>query len=101
DSVNIVDSVVFTQNVDRFKTEEKEGEQAAEGATTIGDKNYTYNKEVKISKTIFDKILGEDGKIEVFDNANNKLGEINKDTELNSSNEYAIDISEFNKNQIA
>ena len=100
DSVNIVDSVVFTQNVDRFKTEEKEGEQAAEGATTIGDKNYTYNKEVKISKTIFDKMLGEDGKIEVFDNANNKLGEINKDTELNSSNEYAIDISEFNKNQI-
>lgn len=100
DSVNIVDSVVFTQNVDRFKTEEKEGEQTAEGATTIGDKNYTYNKEVKISKTIFDKMLGEDGKIEVFDNANNKLGEINKDTELNSSNEYAIDISEFNKNQI-
>ena len=100
DSTNIVDSVVFTQNVDKFKTEEKEGEQASEGATTVGDKNYTYNKEVKISKTIFDKILGEDGKIEVFDNANNKLGEINKDTELNSSNEYTIDISKFNKNQI-
>lgn len=100
DSTNIVDSVVFTQNVDKFKTEEKEGEQASEGATTVGDKNYTYNKEVKISKTIFDKILGEDGKIEVFDNANNKIGEINKDTELNTSNEYTIDISESNKNQI-
>ena len=100
DSVNVSDSIVFTQGLDKFKAEEKEGEQTAEGTTTVGDKNYTYNKEIKISKNIFDKMLGEDGKIEVFDNANNKIGEINKDTQLNTSNEYTIDVSKANKNQI-
>ena len=100
ENINIVDRVEFKEQIDKFKGEEKEGEEQLEGATTVGDKNYTYNKEIKVSKTIFDKMLGEEGKIEVFDNTNNKIGEINKDTEVNSSNEYAIDISEANKNQI-
>ena len=95
DNINIVDSVEFTQQVDKFKNED-----GTEGLTTVGDKNYAYNKEVKISKNIFDKMLGEEGKIEVFDNSNNKIGEINKDTNLNDKNEYVIDISTFNKNQI-
>ena len=100
ENVNIVDKVEFKSQVDKFKTEEKEGEKASEGATTIGSKNYVYSKEVKIAKNIFDKILGEQGKVEVFDIKNNKIGEISKKTQLNSSNEYSIDISKFNRNEI-
>lgn len=100
ENVNIVDKVELKSQVDKFKTEEKEGEKASEGATTIESKNYVYSKEVKIAKNIFDKILGEQGKIEVFDTKNNKIGEISKKTQLNSSNEYSIDISKFNRNEI-
>ncbi len=96
ENVNLVESVEIKQQIDKFVAEDK-----TEGLTTIGNKNYTYNKEVKIQKSIFDKILGEDGKIEIFDNSNNKIGEINKDTKLNDQNEYILDISSFNKNEIA
>ena len=95
ENVNLVDSIEFMQQIDKFKTEE-----GTIGLTTLGNKNITYNKEVKISKSIFDKILGENGKIEIFDNTNTKLGEINKDTKINNSNEYTIDISSFNTNQL-
>lgn len=95
ENINLVENVELKQQIDKFVAEDK-----TEGLTTLGNKNYTYNKEVKIEKSIFDKMLGEDGKIEVFDSSNNKIGEINKDTKLNEQNEYVIDISSFNKNQI-
>lgn len=95
ENINLVENVELKQQIDKFVAEDK-----TEGLTTLGNKNYTYNKEVKIEKSIFDKMLGEDGKIEVFDSSNNKIGEINKDTKLNEQNQYIIDISSFNKNEI-
>src|SRR5699024_1638135 len=41
ENVNLVDSIEFMQQIDKFKTEE-----GNIGLTTLGDKNITYNKEV-------------------------------------------------------
>ena len=51
-------------------------------ATTIGDQTYTYYKKIKVSKTNFEEVLGIDGKITIYDENGNILGEINKDTKL-------------------
>lgn len=68
--------------------------------TTVAGNNYAYNKNVKINQRIFNKILGEDGKIEITRKDGTKIGEINKDTEKDSSGKYVLDISKENTNEI-
>ena len=68
--------------------------------TTVGGTNYTYNKNIKIAENIFKKMLGEDGKIEVFKADNTKIGEINKDTEKDNTGKYVLDISKEDVNQL-
>lgn len=91
----IFDYIEFEQkSYDEFIT--KEGNIAL---TTIGDNNYTRNKSINVSVPIFNKILGEDGYIEVFDEQNNKIGTINKETEI-ENNSYVLDILSLNNNKL-
>ena len=68
--------------------------------TTVAGNNYAYNRNIKINQRIFNKILGEDGKIEITRKDGTKIGEINKDTEKDGSGKYILDISKENTNEI-
>lgn len=70
-----------------------------------GDEQYNtnssiYTKQVKISEAVFNKMLGEDGKIEITDKNGTKLAEITKDTEKDSAKNYVATITELNVNEI-
>lgn len=86
--------IKLQQGIDQFVTADD-----SKNSTTVSGKNYTYNKTISINKNVFEKILGTDGKIEVYDNQKTKLGTINKTTELKDEN-YTLDISNVNNNQL-
>ena len=92
---NIENELELNQAIDKFEINSERNLN-----TTVGGNNYTYNKNIKVAESIFKKMLGEDGKIEVFKIDNTKIGEINKDTEKDNSGKYILDISKEDINQI-
>ena len=92
---DIENELELNQSLDKFEINEERSLN-----TTVGGTNYTYNKNIKIAESIFKKMLGEDGKIEIFKTDNTKIGEINKDTEKDSSGKYILDISKEDVNQV-
>ena len=91
---DIIDSLILRQEIDQFVTD-----QGQEQATTIADTNYAYNKILKISKQEFDKVFGEEGQINILNNAGEILETINKDTYVDNGS-IVIDLSKFNINNI-
>lgn len=86
---NIQDQIEFTIKEDKYINQE-EKEVSLSQATTI--------KKVTISKKTFDKILGQEGKIEIFSQDGTKLGELNHQT-VEVEN-YEIDISTSKENEL-
>jgi len=93
-NTDLTDKIEFTQDIDQFLTEEN-----TENATTVAGNNYVYNKIVKINKDVFQKILGEDGNIKLYDLDKTEIATIDKDTAISEEN-YTIDISDKNNNQL-
>lgn len=93
-SADLTDKIEFMQAIDKFLTSE-----GAKGATTVSGNNYAYNKIVKVSEKVFNKILGEEGTIDVYKADKTKIGTINKETELIDGN-YVLDVSNSNCNEL-
>lgn len=68
----IADDLVITEKANTIETTNNE----------ISLTNLTYYKKTEISKESFDKVLGEKGKIEIYNRVDEKIKEINSDTEL-------------------
>lgn len=92
--VDLTDKVEFTQGIDQFLTSEN-----AKNATTVAGNNYSYNKTVKINKNIFTAILGEEGSIQLCNTDGTEIAKIDKTTTV-SNDEYVVDISAKNNNQL-
>ena len=89
----IVDSIKFTQAEDAFISG-----NIAYGTTNIVY-NSVYNKKVLVNQKVFNKILGEDGTIELYNKQGTKIGDtINKETAVDKNGNYALDISSLNNN---
>lgn len=58
---NTVDKIEIEQNADYFLNQEN-----AQGLTTIGEKNYTYYKQIKMNKESIKNLLGEEGEIKIY-----------------------------------
>lgn len=87
----LIDSVKFTTVAEKYiDSEEKE----------YSSKNDIYSKEVKISEKVFDKMLGEEGIIEITNKNGEKLAEITKDTEKDNSGNYIANIAKSKVNEI-
>lgn len=61
----------------------------------------TYNKSVKISEKIFNKILGENGYIQIYDENNNEFAIIDKNANKDANGNYIIDTSSNDKEVIS
>ena len=57
----IENELELNQAIDKFEINDEKNI-----STTVGGTNYTYNKKIKVAEDIFKKMLGKDGKIEVF-----------------------------------
>lgn len=93
-SAKLTEFLEITQEYDKFLTDD-----GREGSTNVGTDNYAYNKKIEISKSEFNKILGEEGTITVKDEKGNVLGTINKDTTL-ENDVYYLDISSKNNSKL-
>lgn len=91
---DLVDYVQIEQEYDNYESME-----SASKSTTKADYNNTYNKNIKVNKDNFINILGEDGLIEIFNELNEKIGVINKETKIEENN-YILDISSLNNNKL-
>lgn len=78
DLKELTDQIIIQNKEDKFVVEQEEK------ATT----NYTYFKTTKISKEVFDKILGEEGFIKILDKAGKVITTINKDTTVDEEHNY-------------
>lgn len=85
---NLVNSIEIQTNIDKYMDQD-----GNEHSSTFNKKVGIYSKTVKISEEVFTKMLGEEGKVEIFDNAGNKLAEITKGN-------YNVDITDKKVNEI-
>lgn len=79
-------------------TESKQNYIADENEHEIGKNAIT--KQIKIAQAIFQKILGEAGKLQVLTPEGTLLGEITKDTQVDAQGNYVLNIEEAKVNQI-
>ena len=86
---NIQDQIELTMQEDKWINQE--GEEASLSQSTMA-------KTVTISKTNFDKILGQEGKIEIFSQDGTKLGELTHQTA--EVENYEIDIATSKANEL-
>lgn len=68
---NLINEIEFIQEADNFKDE------TTEYSTVVSNKNGIYTTEISISENVFNKILGTDGYIDVFNPNQDKIGTIN------------------------
>ncbi len=91
---DLVDYIQIEQEYDNYESTENTSK-----STTKADYNNTYNKNIKINRDNFINILGEDGLVEIFNELNEKIGVINKETKTEENN-YILDISNLNNNKL-
>lgn len=78
--VDATDILIFQQNTDKFIEESGKAEYVN-----------SYYKQIKVNRDNFNKILGQDGKIEIY-NIDTLIGEINKDTGLDENGNYIFEV---------
>ena len=97
----IVDYAELMDSLELNTIEEKFiSQDGNEYSSVISGNKYIYNKEIKISELVFKKLLGEEGKIEILDENNQKIAEINKDTSKDDNGNYVLNIADKNTNKI-
>lgn len=74
------------QDIATYFSDEEENRYA----TRTIDNDFVYYKQTTINKENFDRILGEEGYIEILDQSDNVIYTINKDTEVDNDNNYII-----------
>lgn len=94
-SADLTDEIQFTQSIDKFLNSEED----SEALTTVSGSNYAYNKAIRVNEKVFKKILGEEGKITVYNIDKTEIGTIDKNSTLENE-EYVLDISNKNNNEI-
>lgn len=89
---SIIDKILIEQQIDAFTTD------TSENLTTISGTNYAYNKQIKVLENEFNKVLGENGTINVL-NGDTVIATINKDTAI-TDGYYTIYLASYNVNNI-
>ena len=86
---SLTDRIVITQNPDAFLLD------GNSYSTTVEGINYVYNKAIKVAKAQFEKILGQEGKIDIYA-GESLLASIDKQTQVDDQGNYVVDLSQYN-----
>ncbi len=85
--IDAVDQLVINENNANFVT----GNEA-----TIQAGNNIYYKAISINKAIFDKVIGQNGNIQIYDQNGNRIAGIDKNTQVDSNGNMVITINNQN-----
>ena len=91
---DVVNKITLELSADNFVTENN-----SKASTTISNNNYVYFKELKISKSNFDKILSEEGNIKIY-NGTTLVATIDKNMQADAEQNYVIDLKDLNVNTL-
>ena len=91
---DVIDEINIKEEVSQFVNT-----NGKEESTIVGENNYVYNKELKISKQDFDKFIGEKGKIEILNSTGEILETINKDSIVDNNN-IVVNLLKYNVNNV-
>ncbi len=92
-NIKLVDSITLIQSRDELEN--------ATNSSTLNLKDSVYNKTIIISQKIFNKILGQDGIIEIYNKNNEKIAIIDKDAKKDEEGNYITDISSKDEAEIS
>lgn len=85
--IDAVDQLVINENNANFVT----GNEA-----TMQAGNNIYYKAISINKAIFDKVIGQNGNIQIYDQNGNRIAGIDKNTQVDSNGNMVITINNQN-----
>ena len=86
---DVVNKITLELSADNFVTENN-----SKAPTTVSNNNYVYFKELKISKSNFDKILSEEGNIKIY-NGTTLVATIDKNMQADEQT-YIVDLKDLN-----
>ncbi len=90
-SIDLLKEIEFITNEEKLVSENND--------EYVAGSNIITNK-IKINERVFNKILGEEGTLQVLDKSNNELGIINSSSEKDEQGNYILNIEEKNINEI-
>lgn len=82
---NLVNEISLSERGDQYIIQEEAGE--------VFLPNYAYYKTTWIQKDNLERILGTEGYIDIYDEQGNKIGTINKETQVDDNNNYVFSYS--------
>ena len=91
---DVVNKITLELSADNFVTENN-----SKAPTTVSNNNYVYFKELKISKSNFDKILSEEGNIKIY-NGTTLVATIDKNMQVDTEQNYVVDLKDLNVNTL-
>ena len=91
---DVVNKITLELSADNFVTENN-----SKAPTTVSNNNYVYFKELKISKSNFDKILSEEGNIKIY-NGTTLVATIDKNMQADTEQNYVVDLKDLNVNTL-
>lgn len=89
---NLVNEISLSEEGDQYIIQEEAGETFLP--------NYAYYKTTWIQKDNFERILGTEGYIDIYDEQGNKIGTINKETQVDDNHNYVFNYSNETHNII-
>lgn len=92
--VELTDSIIIMQNTDEFLI----GKDSY--STTVGGVGYVYNKTIKVSQKQLEKILGQEGKVEIYA-GQSLLATIDHTMQADEQGNYVVDLSNYNLSTVA
>ena len=86
---NLINEITLSEDGDQYVYNTVSGQRMVP--------NYAYYKTTSIAKDNFERILGEDGYIDIYNEEGNKIGQIDKNSNLDENNNYVFNyINEIN-----
>ena len=92
-SSTISANIAYIDAVDKVVLNESNANFVTANESIISAENNIYYKSVSISKAVFDRILGQDGNIQIYDQNGNKVAGIDKNTETDENGNMLISIN--------
>ena len=86
-------NIAYINAVDKIELSEKNAKFVTANEATIQVGNNMYYKNVSINKATFDKILGQNGIIQIYDQNGNKIAGIDKNTNVDANGNMTISIN--------
>ena len=95
-SSTISANISYIDAIDKLVINENNANFVMADGTELQAGNNIYYKSLSISKSVFDKILGESGNIQIYDQNGNRIAGIDKNTAVDKNGDMVITINNQN-----